>query len=675
MKKMLFPVLLAGLPLLCLQAQKVTLRADWKVGEQFSYINSWTFSVPGEMGKDEIPLVDFYQTFTVLDKTKDAYHLRLHTDSIEIRNGKEDRDAVYFFMFYKLDYDIETDLEGRFKQVLQKDQMDAQLLGIMQERWSNNTAKEGFESMLQKNPDWAASIVLRDYGFVFAQYGVVMTPGDTLQRVPEKSSMFMGPSALPQAPNDSISKTHEKVVLTRRPDKKQDVFNIFSEIDEVTPEITSNSGPKGTLSIGAGETNIKTTLQYDAVSGKLLACDRYVAAKAGGMRALDLDGKELFNQKGFEYREKRTLKIWAKAADLETEKTQEPAGIKIPQFPTFEEVVSAFFDKNRLREQPYFTLEKRPDGYWIQRADEYGRLQGESQLFWSAKNKRYLKLSGFDKPLPSNPADMDRLAEHYDPNDVIDNTHRYMTNTRLDKAEFDRQPFFNYPGWYQHVIDLLEPDYEQLNNEQLHALARAYSFASGALLHNNSGFADTTRMFKLPPGQNALSKEQLKQYEEANNKAVACYELLLQRAPNMETPVGSMRTKYSNEVMDGFLTLLYFQDEKTALKQIKPNLYDGFLLQSARNILESCPKDAVLFTYGDSDTYPLLYVQALEKFRTDVIVFNYSLLSLPRYYSALLKGPLGAKPLRTLLPERWLKEMIYIQTTSDKAERTPADFF
>ncbi|WP_299244941.1 DUF2723 domain-containing protein [uncultured Aquimarina sp.] len=70
---------------------------------------------------------------------------------------------------------------------------------------------------------------------------------------------------------------------------------------------------------------------------------------------------------------------------------------------------------------------------------------------------------------------------------------------------------------------------------------------------------------------------------------------------------------------------------------------------SAKTYLSSCQKDAILFSIGDNDSFPLWYVQEIEGYRTDIRILITNLLATDWYIDQMKRAAYEGKPVPSQL--------------------------
>jgi len=325
--------------------------------------------------------------------------------------------------------------------------------------------------------------------------------------------------------------------------------------------------------------------------------------------------------------------------------------VNLPEYPSYKIIVSEFlnqYDEPKLSYPQELNFAKKPDG-WHAMIIENGRENKviKDELFWVRMSDTFLKIA-FDKKT-GNSALNGEIPDKF-------NKWNFLYFTQIS-------PYWGYTGWDKDVMD----EYGNKNNlsdSTLNALARAYASYAANLLNNNSGYSNPNERFKIPASQPSLTFDQLQIYRTYEHLAIDTYEKLLKLNPKFENFVADIFNVYSNEIMNCFLTLRYYKNDEEAHKELKPGLYDPFFISMAQNYLASCDSNAILLTNGDSDTFPLIYVQETKGFRRDVLVVNISLLGTPKYISHLFDKIGKAESLPVCMNKdvyrKGLKEIVYI---------------
>jgi hypothetical protein len=301
------------------------------------------------------------------------------------------------------------------------------------------------------------------------------------------------------------------------------------------------------------------------------------------------------------------------------------SGFGYSKNPDYKEVTEKFITTYQYpvsdEEQYRINFAKKKDGWFVYKYYylEEEQKERDFQLFWSNKNQKYL-------PLNFN------LMEESDKYTVNIEDERSKYASSFSDYNYDRCIYAGYINWDIDIIKELE-NKKELSEQELESLARAYSnYAMGYLWAVYGTASDIEKTGRKPLDRCALPDlERAEKFAWYTKKGIEVFKQLKEKNPSFQTLVGDIQTKLSGEYIYTFTFLSYSGFDELAKTFIVDSLYDDYVIAYAKNYLQFLKKDAILFTQGDMDTYPLIYVQEKFGFRKDVTILNVGQLQLPAY--------------------------------------------
>ena len=237
---------------------------------------------------------------------------------------------------------------------------------------------------------------------------------------------------------------------------------------------------------------------------------------------------------------------------------------------------------------------------------------------------------------------------------------------RVLYGQSDHYDFFLYYGYKDWVNDSRELINKTAvkSADDLEILARGA--AAEAVAYIRPGITGDIFDFSLKLedlGFGKTTNVQRDGFERKSTEALNHWKELKRTYPEHEPLIiNDLDLKIGNEYMHFYLLSKSIGEERLADMYFKNAYYNEAWVQYAKNLLNSCTKDGILFTAGDNDTYPLMYAQEKLGYRTDVTIINTSLLNTVWYWEMIrsetgMKTTIGTKEHKSLL-----KKPVYTDT-------------
>lgn len=308
--------------------------------------------------------------------------------------------------------------------------------------------------------------------------------------------------------------------------------------------------------------------------------------------------------------------------------------------PKYYDVLKKYFTTYADEEdyENYTNFAKKKDGWYVQKINQHKNDKVLTEyLFWDIETKAYKDIRAHYNEAEKNVA-WEKEIDKY---------------LNYEWYGYDRVRYYGYNDW---ALDMINDfgNKENLSDTMYDGLCRAYGrngfnyfwYQQGGSSDNKDSLQILLKRLQMP------SNKRIEKVEESILKSIACAKKAAEKNSNYENIVGIQALKVFNEQMNGY-SQMYIAGDNVKMQNFLDliSIDEKYILQ-AKNYLNSCQKNSILFTYGDNDTYQLWYVQQKLNYRKDVLVINTSLLGVPSYIKQLQKR----EGLKIAVPDSFLED-------------------